>query len=82
MPANYDNTVFSKSYGISNLEIKYSGQTNKLKFEIKTGVQNIFDVHYASMLAVNILPTGNMSPRYFYPGNPRNYFLAIQIGLH
>ncbi len=82
MPANDANTVFSKSYGISNLEIKYSGQTNKLKFEIKTGVQNIFDVHYASMLAVNILPAGNMSPRYFYPGNPRNYFVAIQIGLH
>lgn len=81
MPVNDANTAFSDSYGITNFDLKYSGRLSKFVFELKGGVQNIFDVHYAAMLAVNAPSFGGSLPRYYYPGNPRNYFVSILIGL-
>jgi iron complex outermembrane receptor protein len=79
MPVNDSNSEYSDAFGISNAEIKYSPHANRFSFELKAGIQNIFDVKYASMLAVNALPSGNSTPRYYYPGNPRNYFVSISI---
>ncbi len=81
MPANDANSVYSDAYGITNLEAKFYGKLNRLKFELKAGIQNIFDVHYASMLAVNAPAFGNSLARFYYPGNPRNYFVSVLIGL-
>ncbi len=81
MPANDANSAYSEAYGISNFETKFYGKLNKLKFELKGGIQNIFDIHYASMLAVNAPAFGNSLPRFYYPGNPRNYFVSVLIGL-
>ncbi|HSO88664.1 MAG TPA: TonB-dependent receptor [Draconibacterium sp.] len=81
MAVNDANTDYSDAFGITNLEAKYFGKIKKLKFEFKTGVQNIFDIHYSSMLAVNAISVGGNLPRYYYPGNPRNYFVSVLIGI-
>ena len=81
MYVNDANSESSDAFGITNMEAKYNIMINKIRFEIKGGIQNIFDVHYASMLAVNTLAFGNSLPRYYYPGNPRNYFVSLLIGL-
>ena len=81
MPVNDGNTSYSDAYGITNMEVKYAGKFNKLKLELKGGIQNIFDIRYASMLAVNAPAFGNSLPRYYYPGNPRNYFVSVLIGI-
>lgn len=75
------NSGFTDPFGITNLEARYNGKYHRARLEIKGGIQNVFDVHYASMLAVNALGFGNSLPRYYYPGNPRNYFLSVLIGL-
>lgn len=80
MPVNDGNTDFTDSYGLTNIELRYTGRTGSLNLEIKAGVQNIFDVHYASMLAVNAPAFGTAQPRYYYPGNPRNYFVSVLLG--
>jgi len=81
MAVNDANTDYSDAFGITNLEAKFFGKLDRLKFEFKTGVQNIFDIRYASMLAVNAPAVGGNLPRYYYPGNPRNYFVSVLIGL-
>ena len=81
MPLDDGNTGFSDGFGITNAELRYRGKSNKLRLELKGGVQNVFDVHYAGMLAVNAPSFGGRSPRYYYPGNPRNYYLSLLIGL-
>jgi iron complex outermembrane receptor protein len=81
MPVNDANSAYSDAYGITNFETKFYGKLNKLKYELKAGIQNIFDINYASMLAVNAPAVGNNLPRYYYPGNPRNYFVSVLIGL-
>lgn len=81
MPVNDANSTYSNAYGITNFETRFSGKLNNFKFELKGGIQNIFDIHYASMLAVNAPAFGNSLARYYYPGNPRNYFVSVLIGL-
>ena len=81
MPANDANSVFSDGFGISHAELKYKGKHKHIIWELKSGIQNIFDVKYASMLAVNAPSFGGNAPRYYYPGNPRNYFVSVLIGI-
>lgn len=81
MPANDANTVFSKAYGITNSELKYTGRIKNIFLEIKGGVQNVFDLNYAAMLAVNAPAFGGNLPRYYYPGNPRNFYFSVLLRL-
>jgi iron complex outermembrane receptor protein len=81
MAVNDANTGFTKPYGITNGEVKYSGKIKKLLMEIKGGVQNIFDLNYAAMLAVNAPSFGGNLPRYYYPGNPRNFYFSVLLRL-
>ena len=80
MPVNDANSDFTEPYDLANLEIKYTGETKRFNVEVKAGVQNIFDINYAAMLAVNAPAFGTAQPRYYYPGNPRNYFVSVLIG--
>ncbi|MFW6257596.1 MAG: TonB-dependent receptor [Prolixibacteraceae bacterium] len=80
MPVNDANSTYTEPYGITNIDLKYAGTFNNFKYEIKGGVQNLFDVHYAAMIAVNAPAFGGNLPRYYYPGNPRNYFVSILLG--
>lgn len=75
------NSAFTDKYGVTNMEVKYFEKFNRLKLEFKAGVQNIFEIKYASMLAVNAPAFGTSLPRYYYPGNPRNYFVSVLIGI-
>jgi iron complex outermembrane recepter protein len=81
MPVDDSNSAYSDAYTISNLELKYIGKAKHFHFELKGGIQNIFDVKYAAMLAVNAPAFGGNLPRYYYPGNPRNYFISVLIRL-
>ncbi len=81
MPVNDANSDFSNSNGITNAEIKYTGKQKHFYVEIKGGVQNIFDLNYVAMLAVNAPAFGNSLPRYYYPGNPRNFYFSLLVRL-
>lgn len=79
MPVDDANSAFTDPYGLSNIEIRYAKAAGPLHAELKAGVENIFNVKHIAMLAVNAPAFGIASPRYYYPGNPRNYFLSLQI---
>ena len=80
MPVDDANSSFSDAFGLTNTEIQYKARKGNLKLDLRGGIQNIFDIHYASMLAVNAPSFGGNPPRYYYPGNPRNFYLSILIG--
>jgi len=81
MPVNDSNSAFSDPFGITSFEGKFNTKIKRIKLQLHAGIQNIFDVHYASMLAINAPPVGGNLPRYYYPGNPRNYFVSVMIGI-
>jgi iron complex outermembrane receptor protein len=77
---NDSNLLTYPAYILSNIKItaqvplKESGL-----FNIYTGINNLSNTHYASMLIVNALGFGDSEPRYYYPGLPRHFYAGIQF---
>ncbi len=81
MPMRDDNSIFSDAYSITNFKIDYMKSVGKFAFNLYAGINNLFDEHYASMILVNASSFGGAAPRYFYPGQDRNYFGGISLSL-
>ncbi|MCF7567763.1 TonB-dependent receptor [Sabulilitoribacter arenilitoris] len=80
IPITDNNSLYSNSYSLTNLKIGYQLNANKkLKLNTFLGINNIFDKHYASQILINASSFGGNAPRYYYPGNPINYFLGLNI---
>ncbi|MBA6152506.1 TonB-dependent receptor [Gelidibacter maritimus] len=80
MPMNDANSLYSDAHSLLNLKIDYSGQLFKaLNFKLIFGVNNLADTKYASSILINATGFGNSEPRYYYPGNPRNYYGGVTL---
>ncbi|MCF6296794.1 MAG: TonB-dependent receptor [Flavobacteriaceae bacterium] len=78
MPMRDDNSIYSDKYQLINTKIGYkSSENKKFQFDLFVGVNNVFDEKYASMLLINAGSFGNKAPRYYYPGEPINYYSGI-----
>ena len=80
MPITDANTLYSDDYSLTNLKIGYVFKFLK-EIEINAffGVNNLFNEKYASQILINASSFGGNAPRYFYPGNPVNYFTGINL---
>jgi len=79
MPMRDDNTLFTDAYQLANLMAGYEKSFNKISVSLSSGIQNLFDTHYASMILINATGVGSQSPRYYYPGLPRNYKTMVSL---
>jgi iron complex outermembrane receptor protein len=83
--SQYLNDANTKSYPghqLFHLAGGYHPATGILKsFRLNAGIRNLLDTRHASMLLVNAPSFGSAQPRYYYPGMPRNYYIAIQYSL-
>lgn len=80
IPLNDANDLYSDSYELMNLKSTYTFPIKKVfELELCLGVNNLFDEQYAASILPNALGFGNAAPRYYYPGNPRNYFGGISL---
>jgi iron complex outermembrane receptor protein len=80
IPVNDANTAFADAYAFSNLNLEYRFPILKsLSARVNFGVNNIFNEKYASSIVTNIIGFGGTEPRYFYPGEPRNYFGSVGL---
>ena len=80
IPIRDDNTVYSKKYQLVNTKFGYkSNPSKKIQFDVFLGINNIFDEHYASMLLINASGFGGSAPRYYYPGEPSNYYAGANL---
>ena len=80
MPLNDENSLYTSDYQL--LHLKASFETELIggaKMEIFGGVKNLLDEHYAVSIVPNAIGFGGTSPRYYYPGDPRNYFGGIAV---
>lgn len=79
MPMRDDNTLFTDAYQLANLMAGYEKSFQKLSVSISSGIQNLFDIQYASMILINAAAVGSQSPRYYYPGLPRNFKSSFSL---
>ena len=83
MPMNDSNSLYSDAHSIMNLRLNYSGRLfSSLKFKINFGINNLADTKYASSILINATGFNNSEPRYYYPGNPRNYYGGVMLNYH
>jgi iron complex outermembrane receptor protein len=83
MPINDANSLYSDAYTILNLKLTYDTQLFKtLDFRLNFGINNVLDSQYASAILINATGFNNSEPRYYYPGNPRNYYGGISFRYH
>lgn len=69
------NISSTEAYTLWDAKINYSLLIfKKLRMDLNFGVQNILNEKYASSVLPNAVAFGNAQPRYFYPGNPVNYY--------
>jgi iron complex outermembrane receptor protein len=80
IPLNDANTAYAEAYHLLNMKLSY-----KLRFIkgvgilVHAGVNNIMDVNYAASVLPNAVGFGGNAPRYFYPGNPRNFYAGLSV---
>ncbi|GAA3615569.1 TonB-dependent receptor [Flavivirga amylovorans] len=80
MPITDSNNLYSDSYSLTNFKIGYKTSLNKkLNLNIFLGINNIFDKAYASQILINASGFNGNAPRYYYPGNPVNYYTGVHI---
>ncbi|SDG74980.1 TonB-dependent receptor [Psychroflexus sediminis] len=80
IPVNDENTVFTESYAVSLLNAEYRFSLfDSFTAGLSLGVNNLFNEKYASSIVTNAIGFGGSEPRYFYPGEPRNYFGSLSL---
>ena len=80
IPLTDSTSLYSDSYSLLNTQFGYRTQwDSRLNMSLEMGINNIFDTLYASSVLINATGFGGSEPRYYYPGNGRNYYVGIQL---
>ena len=80
IPMRDDNSIYADSYQLVNLKTGYKLNLSKhFDLDAYIGFNNIFNEKYASMLQINAASFGNNAPRYYYPGDPSNYYAGLNL---
>lgn len=80
IPLTDANTLYSDAFTVFNTKIGFQKKISA-NFFINTqfGINNLFDVRYAASVLINTQAFGAAEPRYYYPGNTRNYYTSLQL---
>ena len=77
---NDSNSRQASSYELLNIKARYKVDLgNNFGMTFNFGINNVLDEKYPSSVLTNAVGFGGSEPRYFYPGNPRNYFGGVQL---
>lgn len=80
IPINDSNTKYSEAYSLLDAKATYIFTILKvLRTELNAGVNNALDEKYAASILPNAVGLGGAQPRYFYPGNPINYYRGFSV---
>jgi iron complex outermembrane receptor protein len=80
IPMNDQNSKYTQAYSLLDIKTSYAFTLLKsLKTELSAGINNATNTQYAASILPNAVGFGQAKPRYYYPGNPRNYYGGISL---
>lgn len=80
IPLTDANDLYSDSFNLVNFRAGYRKKiTPKFTFGVNFGVNNLFDILYARSVLINTQGFGGAEPRYYYPGNNRNFYGGFNL---
>lgn len=81
IPLTDANTLFSEPFTVFNTRLGYHKKlSDRFTFGVDFGINNLFDKVYAQSVLINTQGFGGNEPRYFYPGDARNFYGILQLG--
>ncbi|WP_420603793.1 TonB-dependent receptor family protein [Flagellimonas sp.] len=81
IPLTDANSLSSDSFNVFNAKLGCEAQlSNHFSLGLNIGVNNLFDTRYAQSVLINAVGFGGALPRYFYPGNDRNFYGGVKLG--
>ena len=80
IPLDDANSGYTDQYSPLNFKAGYTFNVfQDLNLNLYGGVNNALDENYAASIVTNAVGFGGAAPRYYYPGNPRNYYGGLQL---
>ncbi|MGB5361365.1 MAG: TonB-dependent receptor, partial [Eudoraea sp.] len=80
IPLTDANTLYSEPFNILNTRLGFKKEiVEKLYVSVDLGINNIFNVNYAQSVLINAVGFGGAEPRYYYPGNDRNFYASLGL---
>jgi iron complex outermembrane recepter protein len=80
IPMNDSNTKYSQEYAVLDIKAIYSFTLFKrCKTEFHAGINNALNEKYTASILPNAVGFGAALPRYYYPGNPIQYFGGFSL---
>ncbi len=80
IPLDDATTLYSEAFTILNTRLGYKKEIARdFMIGVDLGVNNISDAQYAQSVLINAVGFGGAAPRYYYPGNARNYYGSLQL---
>ena len=80
IPMNDSNTKYSERYALLDIKTTYVFTIlSVLKTELNAGINNASNTKYAANILPNAVGFGTAAPRYFYPGNPVNWYGGFSV---
>ncbi|RDY59590.1 TonB-dependent receptor family protein [Flagellimonas nanhaiensis] len=81
IPLTDANTLRSESFNVFHAKLNYRSQLgDHFSLGLNVGINNLFNTNYAQSVLINAVGFGGSLPRYFYPGNGRNYYGGLRLG--
>lgn len=80
IPLDDATTLYSEPFTLLNTRLGYKKEIAR-DFVIGAdfGMNNIGNRQYAQSVLINAVGFGGAAPRYYYPGNARNYYGSLQL---
>ena len=80
IPLTDSNSLYSDPYQLVNTQLGYRSRLwDNLVMGLELGLNNLLNTRYASSVLINANSFGGSEPRYFYPGNARNYYIGVNL---
>lgn len=81
IPLTNANSLSSDDFNLFHIRMGYQKKlSEKFVLGFDLGINNLFDTVYAQSVLINTGAFGGNEPRYFYPGDERNYYGSIRMG--
>jgi len=80
IPLTDANSLYSDPFHVFATKWRYEQKlSSSFSLGFALGINNLFNVRYAQSVLINTQAFGGAEPRYYYPGNNRNYYTSIRL---
>ncbi len=80
IPLTDANTLSSEPYTVFNTRLGYKRAfSKKFGMQLDLGINNLWNTRYARSVLINAVGFGGAEPRFFNPGDARNYYGSLGL---